>query len=166
WAGAAPLLTHATKLKALPEAEARRRRAVLAAERAESAAPAEACAAAKEAVKLAPDLAPAPARLAQLWLKLGKPRKAAKLLQEGWRNGPHPDLAGAYAALEPEESAFAGFRRFAGLAELAPDHRESRLALGECALAAELWAEARKQLDAVAAAEGERASHRLARLMA
>jgi HemY protein len=166
WQGAAPLLTHAAKLKALPEAEARRKRAVLAAERAESAPPAEALAAAREAVKLAPDLAPARARLAQLWLKAGRARKAAKILEEGWRASPHPDLAAAYAALVPAEAPLERFRRFARLAELAPDHRESRLALGECALAAELWAEGRKQLEAVASAEGERASHRLARLMA
>ncbi len=59
WAQAMPLLLQAGKLKAIPEAEARRKRAVLLAEKARVETPATALPAAREAVKLAPDLVPA-----------------------------------------------------------------------------------------------------------
>src|SRR5262249_61861964 len=80
--------------------------------------------------------------------------------------GRPPDPGGPCAGRGPGEWASAVSRRCGGLAALPPAPREGGRARGECALAAELWAEARKQLDAVAAAGGGGASHRLARLMA
>ena len=65
-----------------------------------------------------------------------------------------------------EEEPIARYRRFERLNELSPRHRESLLALAECALAAELWSDARKNLEFVAAGEGDRPSGRLAQLMA
>src|SRR5262249_30372510 len=122
--------------------------------------------AAREAVKLAPDLVPARAALARLSTQTGRLKDARRTIEQGWVSSPHPELAEAYAAIEPQEAPLARYRRFERLNELAPRHRESVLALGECALAAELWSEARKNLEYVAAAESERPSGRLARLMA
>jgi HemY protein len=166
WAEAAPLLTQAAKLKAMPDSEARRKRAVLLAERARSEPPANGLTAARDAVKLAPDLVPARVQFARILATAGREREAAKVIEQGWSMAPHPDLAAAYAALAPEEAPIARYRRFERLSALAPRHRESLLALAECAIAAGLWAEARKDLEFVAEAEHDRPSHRLARLMA
>jgi len=166
WAEAAPLLTQAAKLKAVPEADARRRRAVLLTERARTEPPATGLTAAREAVKLAPDFVPARVQYARILTGAGREREAAKVIEQGWSMMPHPDLAAAYAAIAPEEAPIARYRRFERLSALAPRHRESLLALAECAIAAGLWAEARKDLEFVAEAEHDRPSHRLARLMA
>jgi HemY protein len=165
WNQAMPLLTQAARLKALSEAEARRKRAVLLAEKARVEPPATALPAAREAVKLAPDLVPARAQLARLLIEAGRQREATKVIEQGWSMGPHPDLAAAYAALQPEEAPIARYRRFEKLSALAPRHRESLLALAECAMAAGLWGEARKDLEFVAEAEHGHPSQRLARLM-
>ncbi len=166
WNGVEPLLAQAVKLKALPEPEARRRRAVLLAERARVDPAAVALPAAKEAVKLAPELLPARVQLARVLAAAGRGREAARVIEQGWSSNPHPDLAAAYAALQPEEAPLARFRRFERLAGFAPGHRESLLALGECAIAAGLWGEARKELAGVIETETGAPSHRLARLMA
>ena len=166
WAEAAPLLTQAAKLKAMPEAEARRKRAVLLTERARTEPPLHGLTAAREAVKLAPDLVPARVQLARILTAAGREREAAKVIEQGWSMARHPDLAAAYAAIAPEEAPIARYRRFERLSALAPRHRESLLALAECAIAAGLWAEARKDLEFVAEAEHDRPSQRLARLMA
>ncbi len=166
WKRAQPLLQHAAKLKALSDPIARRRRAVMAAERARREAPDTGLDAAREAVKLAPDLVPARAMLARLLAQVGRAKDARRTVEQGWTASPHPELASAYAAIVPDEEPLARYRRFERLNELSPRHRESLLALGECALGAELWSEARKNLEFVAAAESERPSGRLARLMA
>jgi HemY protein len=166
WRQAMPLLTQAARLKAVPEADTRRKRAVLLAEQARTDPSAQGLVAAREAVKLAPELVPARVQLARLLTAAGREREAAKLVEQGWSMAPHPDLAAAYAAIYPGEAPLARYRRFERLAALAPNHRESLLALGECAIAAGLWAEARRDLDGAAKAEQERPSHRLARLMA
>jgi HemY protein len=166
WKRAQPLLQHAAKLKAVSDPVARRRRAVMAAERARREPQDTGLDAAREAVKLAPDLVPARAMLARFLAQADRMKEARRTIEQGWTAAPHPELAAAYATIVPEEEPLARYRRFERLNELSPRHRESLLALGECALAAELWSEARKNLDFVAAAESERPSGRLARLMA
>ena len=138
---------------------------MLLAEKARVEPPATALPAAREAVKLAPDLVPARVQLARLLTEAGRQREATKVIEQGWSMGPHPDLAAAYAALQPEEAPIARYRRFERLSALAPRHRESLLALAECAMAAGLWGEARKDLEFVAEAEHDHPSQRLARLM-
>ena len=166
WSHAQALLQHAGKSKVLTDPVVRRRRAVIAAERARHEPPPAGLDAAREAVKLAPDLVPARTALARLSAQTGRLKDAKKAIEQGWVSAPHPELAAAYAAIMPQEEPLERYRRFEKLNELAPRHRESLLALGECALAAELWSEARKNLEFVAAAESERPSGRLARLMA
>ncbi|HLJ21227.1 MAG TPA: tetratricopeptide repeat protein, partial [Stellaceae bacterium] len=165
WSEGRLLLQQAVKLKALPEAKAKRIRAVVAAERARVEPMETALDAAREAVKLAPDLVPARARLAELLIQAGRTKEATKTIEQGWALMPHPLLAAAYAGIVPGEDALARYRRFLRLAQIAPRHRESLLAEGECAIAAELWSEARKQLDEAASIEGDRPSARLCRLM-
>jgi HemY protein len=165
WSEARLLLQQAVKLKALPEAKAKRIRAVILAEQARVEPIASGLDAARDAVKLAPDLVPARARLAELLTQAGRTKEATKTIEQGWALMPHPLLAAAYTGIFPGEDALARYRRFLRLVQIAPRHRESLLAEGECAIAAELWSEARKQLDAAASIEGERPSTRLCRLM-
>lgn len=181
WAGAEATLRDATKHKAIEPAAGRRMRAVVLTERARSAlapataqaserepvTPDEAIGLARQAVALAPDLVPARALLATLLAKAGKRRRATKVVEQGWASTPHPNLAAAYAAIEPTENPVARVRRFEKLAALNPGHRESHLALAEVALAAQLWGQARSHLDkAMSLESGVAPSARVCRLMA
>lgn len=175
WTNAEITLKEAAKQKAIDPDRARRMQGVILAEWARLGATDPALAgnsgtdpltAAREAVKRAPELVPARVLLAQLLARSGNEKAAAKAIEQGWPTTPHPALAAAYAALRPEEDGVARLRRFEKLAALNPQHRESRLAVAEAALAAGLWGEARAQLTKVAEAEAEAPSARLARLMA
>jgi HemY protein len=94
---------------------------------------------------------------------LGKQRQARKLLEEGWAGAPHPEIAAAYAELEPDETAAARRTRLQRLAALRPEHEESHIVLAQAAMACGDWEEARRQLDAVDGAEPDA---RYCRLMA
>ena len=54
-----------------------------------------------EAVKLAPDLVPAAALAGRLLGAAGEKRKATRIIEAAWRANPHPDLADAFAHLQP-----------------------------------------------------------------
>ena len=60
--------------------------------------------AALQANRLAPTLVPAAALAARVQADKGAKRKATKLLINAWAANPHPDLAAAFAALEPDET--------------------------------------------------------------
>lgn len=103
-------------------------------------------AAAKQANKLAPTLAPAATLAADAYAAEGSKRKASKALVNAWAEDQHPDLAAAFAALEPNETPAERRRRFDALIEAAPKSAESRLLAAELALAAEDFPAARKAL--------------------
>lgn len=176
WNGAEATIKEALKQKSVTPEHARRTRAVILAERARLGVAAMAAAdgggsietlnAAREAAKLAPELVPARAMSALLLGRGGNEKGAAKLIEQGWPTAPHPMLAAAYAALRPNEEPVARARRFEKLAAFNPEHRESRLAVAEAALAAGLWGEARGQLARVAESERAAPSARLCRMMA
>jgi HemY protein len=102
--------------------------------------------AAKEAGKLAPTLVPAAVVAAETHLEEGSKRKAAKALTTAWASVQHPDLAAAFASIEPGETASARRKRFAALIAAAPSSPESRLLDAELALADEDFPAARKAL--------------------
>lgn len=179
WTEAEATLKEAAKQKSIAPERARRQRAVILAERARAGVAAlsqgggaiTALDAAREAVKLAPDLVPARVALARLLASGGNEKSAAKTIEQGWVQTPHPALAAAYAALRPDEDPVARARRFEKLAALNPHHRESHLAVAEASLAAGLWGEARGHLATVAESEQAASaagnhSARLCRLMA
>jgi len=129
--------------------------------------PVRAAALARDAARLLPDFAPALAIEARVLARAGREREAEKILEKAWTRGlAHPTIAGAYAALRPNETALDRARRFERLAHGRPDATESRLTLAETAIAAGLWGPARKALETVAAAERTAPSARLCRLMA
>jgi HemY protein len=121
---------------------------------------------AEEAARLAPELAPASALAGRLLAEAGEQRKAARILEAGWRNSPHPDIAGAYADLVPGASARDRLVRVRQLVRLADPHPESALALAYAALDANEFAEARDSLAPLLASPTRRVATLMARIEA
>lgn len=99
-----------------------------------------------EANRLSPDLIPAAVMAAHSYIDQGKPRYATRLLKKAWEARPHPDLAAAFAAIEPEETAKARIKRFAALTRTQPEHPETKMLLAELHIANEDFPEARRAL--------------------
>ncbi len=102
--------------------------------------------AAKLANQLAPSLVPAAMLAADAYVADGSPQRAVETLVGAWAVNPHPDLAAAFAAIEPDESPEARRERFKMLTRAAPDHPESRMLTAELALADKDFAAAREAL--------------------
>jgi HemY protein len=121
---------------------------------------------AQEAAKLCPELVPATALAGRLLAEADEPRKAARILEAGWRKSPHPDIAGEYADLVPGASARDRLGRMRQLARLIDPHPESALALAGAALDANEFAEARDSLAPLLAAPTRRVATLMARIEA
>jgi HemY protein len=150
WAGARSTLSAKLKHGALPRDVYRRRDAVLALSEArdvlDEGRTVEAREAAIEANKRSPDLIPAAAMAARSYIADNRKKNAARILKKAWEVQPHPDLAAAFAEIEPEETPAERFKRFRQLLSVNPDHRESRLLEAELLLAAEDFPGARRAL--------------------
>lgn len=157
WAGARETLNASMHARLLPRDVGTRRDAVLSLADARKALEAGDTArgheAAKQANKLAPTLVPAAALAARAHVADGAKRKATKILTTAWSAGPHPDLAAAFAEIEPGESPAERRKRFGTLIAAAPDHAESTLLATELALADEDFPGARKALGDLAERE-------------
>jgi HemY protein len=129
---------------------ARRRRAVILtdqARRAQAEGRAEAARdSSKEAIELAPDLVPAARVRAEVLLAEDRGRAAAKVIEKVWESQPHPELVDPYLRARGARTDSDRYSRLRRLADRNPGHRESELALGRAALAAEQWKEARRHL--------------------
>lgn len=154
WAGARKTLRAKLKYGALPRDVYKRRDAVLALTEAKDVLDAgntiEAREEAIEANRLSPDLVPAAVMAARAYIADGAKRHAARILRKAWEAQPHPDLAAAFAEIEPDESPKARLKRFQKLLKLHPDHRESRLVDAELHIAAEDFPGARRALGPLA----------------
>lgn len=157
WAGARETLNASMHARLLPRDVGTRRDAVLsladARKALEAGDTARAHEAAKQANRLAPTLVPATAMAARAFIAEGSKRKATKILTTAWSAGPHPELAAAFAEIEPQESPADRRRRFASLLAAAPEHSESKLTAAELALADEDFPGARKALGTLAETE-------------
>lgn len=166
WTDAKTALDGAVKAKLIPADVARRRRAVLLAaeaQAAEAGEPARALSLALSALDLAPGLAPAAALAARRLAVEGKSYRAEDVVETAWAQSPHPDLAAAYAAIKPRETAPERAGRLLALARLNRSHFESRLLEAEQNLVLERWSDARRVLAPLA---GGFASARVCTLMA
>ncbi|WP_299921988.1 heme biosynthesis HemY N-terminal domain-containing protein [uncultured Pelagimonas sp.] len=150
WGGARKTLSTKLKNGALPRDVFKRRDAVLALSNAieikdsdESAAAAEAAIAANKA---SPDLVPAAALAARGFIEQNRKRNAIKVIKKTWAVHPHPDLAAAFAAIEPNETPEARLKRFDPLLKILPEDRETKLLKAELHLAAEDFPGARRAL--------------------
>lgn len=150
WAGARETLNASIHARLLPRDIGTRRDAVLSLADARAALAAgdteRGNEAALQANKLAPTLVPAAALAARVQAAAGQKRKATKILTAAWAVNPHPDLAAAFAAIEPDETPMTRRKRFTALTGSQPNHPESRMLEAELALAAEDFPGARKAL--------------------
>jgi HemY protein len=153
-AEAQELLADAGKRKALSRDQTARRRALVLNERSRRAErdgdTKDAVAFAKHALSADPALADAALRLARLQASQDLLRQAATVLEKSWKIEPLPEIAAAYANLVPDEAPLQRLRRLEKFAALQPDAWATQRILGETALAAKLWGQARKHLTAAA----------------
>jgi HemY protein len=150
WRGARQTLNAKLRNGQLPRDVHKRRDAVLALSEAKEVIAegnsVEAREAAIEANRLSPDLVPAAVMAAHGYIDQGKPRYAARVLKKAWEAQPHPDLAAAFAAIDPNETPPQRIKRFTALTRLHPDHAETRMLLAELHIANEDFPEARRAL--------------------
>ncbi|MEF3045891.1 heme biosynthesis protein HemY [Pseudotabrizicola sp. L79] len=155
WKGARATLGAKLKAGALPRDIYRRRDAVLALQEArtvmDDTASIEAREAAIEANRLSPDLIPAAAMAARGLMAKGKKKEASRILKKAWAASPHPDLAAAFAEIEPDESPSARVKRFKMLTSIHPESEQTRLLMAELLVAAEDFPAARKALGSLVA---------------
>jgi HemY protein len=165
WSGALDRLDRNLKSRLIDRRTYRRQRAVLLTAQAIAATDRErATALAREAAKLAPDLVPAAALAARLLGEAGERRKAARILERAWHANPHPDLADAYVALRPGDSARQRLSRVEALAAKGPADAEAALAVARAALDAKEFAAARTALAPYTAAPRKRVAALMAEL--
>ncbi|MFZ1469783.1 MAG: heme biosynthesis HemY N-terminal domain-containing protein [Paracoccaceae bacterium] len=138
WKGARATLGQKLRSGALPRSVYRRRDALLALQEAkvvvDEGSTIEAREAAIEANRLSPDLIPAAVIAAQALTDKGDRKSATKILKKAWEAQPHPDLAAAFAAIEPDETAEARLKRFKVLLVIRPQDDETRLTRAELLL--------------------------------
>jgi HemY protein len=167
WSGALDRLERNMKSGLIDKRTYRRQRAVLFTAQAQSLAGSDrerAIALAREAAKLAPDLVPAAALAGRLLGEAGERRRAARTIERAWRANPHPDLAAAYAALRPGDSARQRLSRVETLAAKGPADAEAALAVARVALDAQEFAAARKALAPYTASPRKRVAALMAEL--
>ncbi len=157
WSGARKTLGAKLKYGALPRAVHRRRDAVLALGEAkaivEEGKSIEARETAITANKLSPDLVPAAVMAAQSYVEQGQKRYATRVITKAWNVKPHPDLAAAYAAIEPDESSDQRLRRFTALTRQHANDPETKMVMAELNISAENFADARRIMGDLAEAD-------------
>ena len=149
WQAALVTLAANTASNVVDRNAARRLRAVLDTARAmelEAGDPDQARALAMEAHKLAPDLVPAAVTAARLLARNGDIRRATRVLEATWKIAPHPEIAEAYAAVRPGDSARDRLKRVRRLADLHANHPEGAMAVARAAIDARDWQAARSAL--------------------
>ncbi len=148
WKGARETLRNKLKYGSIPRDLHKRRDAVLALTEAFAAREEgdldEANQFAIEANRLSPDLIPAAAMAARAFTAAGNKRKAATIIRKTWGVSPHPDLAAAFAEIEPDEAPAARLQRFDKLFKLKPDHRETKLVQAELHISGDDFPAARR----------------------
>ncbi|MEL7097410.1 MAG: heme biosynthesis HemY N-terminal domain-containing protein [Pseudomonadota bacterium] len=150
WKGARATLNTKLKQGDLPRDVHRRRDAVLALSEAwqfmAEGETEKAGDAAISANKLSPDFVPAAAMAARALATRGNKRAATKVVKKAWERAPHPDLAAAFAEIQPDESANARMKRFTVLTKQHPSDPETKMLLAELHIAAEDFPGARRAL--------------------
>jgi HemY protein len=78
---------------------------------------------------------------------------ATRVLRKAWEAQPHPDLAAAFAEIQPNESPRERIKRFTVLTRIRPDHPETKMLLAELNIADEDFPSARRALGDLATAD-------------
>lgn len=121
-----------------------------------------------EAIKLARKAAdgmlkfsPGVVNAARLMTAAGKQRRSLTLVEKAWAVNPHPSLVDVYADAAGAADAMERVRAMDKLASCNKGHRESQIAMGEAALEAGLWGEARSKLQPVLESGGDIRAYRM-----
>ncbi len=150
WSGARKTLLTKKSSGHLPRDVWRRRDALLALQDADKLAATgelnRAREASIEANRLSPDLIPAAVAAAQALVAQGKGSYATKVIKKAWKSQPHPELAAAFAAIEPDETPTQRRARFEKILRMHPDADETKLLRAELLIAAEDFPDARRAL--------------------
>jgi len=159
WSGARKTLNAKLKHGSMPRDLHRRRDAVLALSQATSVLDEDAGIAAQEAAiqanKLSADLVPAAAMAARSYIAKGKPKLATRVVKKAWAVQPHPDLAAAFAEIEPDETPANRLKRFQTLFAVNAEDRETKLVRAELNIAAEDFPNARRALGDLAETDAD-----------
>jgi len=158
WKGARDTLGAKLKHGTVPRDVYRRRDAVLAVSEARDVLGGDGSSidtqeAAIEANRKSPDLIPAAVMAARSYIDQGKNKYAARVIKKAWEGAPHPDLAAAFAAIEPNETPDARIKRFATLTNMHTGDPETKMLLAELHIAAEDFPGARRAVGDLATAE-------------
>lgn len=152
WQTADETIQEAVRNKTIDKVEANKRRAAILVERGRDALEKGEKVAALDHARIAydlnPELMPAVTLYAQQLAASSSNRRAIRVLEDAWRRRPSSEIAETYRTLNSSDDELAQVKRMQRLLEIAPDRVESQIALGEAALAASLWGEARKHLTA------------------
>src|SRR3979411_3266605 len=119
---------------------------------------------AMEAVKLAPTLVPAAVLASKYQSEAHQVRRSMRIVEAAWLAQPHPDLADAYAHVKLGDSARQRLVRVETLAEKAPGHIESALAVARAAIDASAFGRAREALAPFIAAPTQRVAMLMAEI--
>ncbi|MCC5999539.1 MAG: heme biosynthesis protein HemY [Pararhodobacter sp.] len=149
WQGARRTLAEVKRSGRLPKDVFYRRDAVLALQQAQAYADQGANSMAQdlaiEAQRLAPGLVPAAVMAARAHLARGSKRQAANLLKKAWKQNPQPELAQAYAEIEPAETPAERVKRFEKLFAYNDDD-EAKMTRAELLIGAEDFPGARRAM--------------------
>ena len=150
WSGARTTLAAKLKSKALPKDVHARRDAILKFEEAKrmiaEGNSAEGENATLAANKALPGHVPAAVLASEIKTRSNERRAAAAIIRKAWTLQPHPDLAKAFAAIEPDEPPQARINRFRQLIGKDAVEPESKMAQAEILLANDDFLGARQVL--------------------
>ena len=150
WAAARRTLGAKLKHGSLPRDVHKRRDAVLAlGEAADIVAENKTIEARERAIaanRQSPDLIPAAVMASDAYVEQGKPKYATRVIRKAWEAAPHPDLAAAFARIEPKETPTDRVKRFSTLTNMHREDPETKMLNAELLIAAEDFPAARKAL--------------------
>ncbi|MDD3371862.1 MAG: heme biosynthesis HemY N-terminal domain-containing protein [Alphaproteobacteria bacterium] len=148
WSEAEAALSQAVSAHLLDTAAGRRTRAALRIASSRAAAAVgdkdKALQAAEQAVKQSPEWLPAILNLAETLAATNHHRAAMRTIERAWKTQAHPQLA--RIVLRMADTPLEGFRQTEKLCRSDDSLFESRVAMAEAALAADIWGEARRNL--------------------
>jgi HemY protein len=148
WVEAENALAQAAKARLLDSESGRRTRSALrialSRHQAQMQDKEQALQGAEQAVKQSPNWLPALINLADILASLDHHRAAARVIERTWKTQPHPKLAAILRRMA--NHPLAAFKQTERLCKNNESAIESRKALAEAALAADIWGEARRHL--------------------
>lgn len=100
----------------------------------------------KTAYKMNPEFVPIITLYTQILLKSGEKRKAARILENSWKQKPHPEVAEIYSNIFSGESNEKRIKNAEKLLTLQPNHPESHLAVAKVAINTGTLSKARNHL--------------------